>query len=569
MAPKNADINIEHELSLIVSDMATDYAAGLVDAQGRIVHATASLLSLYGYTDKNGSSRPMTSLFTVHDAKEIENALAQAQKKGRCEWENWHVRKDGVAFWARTTLLKRGGSGKKQEEPPFVLVIRDLSERRKAEETIHQRVHYDELTGLPNTTFFNLRLKENFGRAREHQQLLALFYLDLDRFNKVNDAVGRTLGDLLLQQVVKRIQKCLRPQDMLARLGGDEFLIMGEVSHPSEASGLAQTIVAAFHPTFAFEGHDFQLTTSVGISLFPNDGEDPEILVRHAHAALNRAKEEGKNNFQFYTSAMSSKTLQRLTLENSLRRALQNKEFVLFYQPQLDLQSGKIVGMEALVRWQLPQYGLVPPNEFIPIAEETGLIVPLGEWILRTACTQNMNWQRAGLRKLRMAVNLSVRQFQQKDITSTIQRVLSETGLEPDCLDLEITETYAMENAEFAIGVLRDLKRMGVHLSIDDFGTGYSSLSYLKQFPIDTLKIDRSFIRDLSTDPNDAAIAEAIIALAHSLGLQVVGEGVETPDQLAILRKQKCDRIQGYLFSRPVPAEGFEKMIRENKALEY
>ena len=303
------------------------------------------------------------------------------------------------------------------------------------------------------------------------------------------------------------------------------------------------------------------------MSVYPKDGERIETLLRNANTALYRAKEEGKDNCQIYTPEMSTEAEKKVILENSFRRALKRKEFVVYYQPQVDLESGQIVGMEALVRWQNPEFGLVPPMDFIPIAERTGLIVPMGEWVLEQACAQAKAWQESGHPRICVAVNLSARQFQQQDLVRTIARILKEARLDPECLELEITESYAMQNADFTISVLRDLKQMGVRVSIDDFGTGYSSLSYLKQFPIDTLKIDRSFVRDLSAATNDAAIADAVIALAHGLKLLVVAEGVETREQLAILKKHRCDRMQGFLFSPPVPADKFEQMLRERRTL--
>lgn len=425
----------------------------------------------------------------------------------------------------------------------------------------------DPLTGLPTRMFYDAQLREALDQSRQSGRQLAIVFLDLDGLKVINHTFGHAMGDLLLQEVAKRLTECVDPNGVLARLGGDEFLIFKEIENAEQVEALSRRIIETLHMPFSCEDEELHVITHVGVSLFPKDGERLETLLRNADTALYRAKEEGKNNYQIYTPEMSTEAEKRVILENSFRRALKRKEFVVYYQPQLDLATGQIVGMEALVRWQNPEFGLVAPLEFIPIAEKTGLIIPMGEWVLQEACRQNKVWQEAGFPKLCVAVNLSARQFQQQDMVKNIARILSDTHLEPEYLELEITESYAMQNADFTIGVLRDLKKMGVRVSIDDFGTGYSSLSYLKQFPIDTLKIDRSFVRDLSAVTSDAAIADAVIALAHSLKLLVVAEGVETPEQLAILRRHRCDRMQGYLFSPPVPSEKFEQLLRERRSL--
>jgi diguanylate cyclase (GGDEF)-like protein len=426
----------------------------------------------------------------------------------------------------------------------------------------------DPLTGLPTRQYYDAHLRTAIETARVNKHFVAIVFLDLDGLKIVNHTFGHAMGDLLLQQVATRLGQCVNSKGVLARLGGDEFLIFQELESVEQAASLGQRVLDALNLPFACEDEELHVITHVGVSLYPKDGERLETLLRNADTALYRAKEEGKNNYQIYTPEMSTEAEKRVILENSFRRALKRKEFVLFYQPQVDIMTGQIVGMEALVRWQNPEFGLVPPMEFIPIAEKTGLIVPMGEWVLYQACRQNKAWQKAGLPRLTIAVNLSARQFQQQDMVKMVDSALRESRLDPECLELEITESYAMQNADFTISILRDLKKMGVRVSIDDFGTGYSSLSYLKKFPIDTLKIDRSFVRDLSAVTSDAAIADAVIALAHSLKLLVVAEGVETREQLAILRRHRCDRMQGYLFSPPVPAEQFEHLLRERRSLQ-
>jgi len=399
--------------------------------------------------------------------------------------------------------------------------------------------------------------------ASRHRRMLSVLFVDLDRFKTIIDTLGHAVGDRLLRGVAERLRGCLEDGDTLARLGGDEFVVLlPQIHRADKAVRLAQKMLEVLKPSFHFGNHELHITTSIGIALYPYDGEDPDTLLKNADTALYRAKEQGRNNYQLYTPAMNARAFERLALENSLRKALERREFQLHYQPQVSLQTGRVTGMEALLRWQHPDLGLVYPAEFIPLAEETGLIVALGEWGIRTACIQNQAWQRAGLPPMSVAVNLSARQFQHHNLVETIDRILKETQMDPRWLELEITETIAMQNADYTIVVLRELKGMGIQISMDDFGTGYSSLSYLKKFPIDTLKIDQSFVRDMTTDASDAAIAKAVIILAHSLKLKVVAEGVESSEQESFLREYECDAYQGFLFSNPLPAPLFENLVR-------
>jgi len=424
------------------------------------------------------------------------------------------------------------------------------------------------LTNLPNRTLFNDRLALVLAHAHRSQEKLAVMFFDVDRFNTINETLGHATGDQLLQGVAQRLTSCLRESDTVARMGGDEFmLLLPGITQGEDAGRIAQKILEALKPSFNFHGHELYITASLGIALFPEDGEDTQALLKNANTALHRAKEQGRNNYQFYTPAMNATALERLALENSLRGALERGEFMIYYQPQVDLHTGQIVGMEALVRWQHPELGLISPMNFIPLAEETDLIVPLSEWVLRSACAQNKAWQTAGFPPLRVTVNLSARHFRHKDLVRTVDRLLRETGLDPNYLELELTESIVMENAETTVTTLRQLKEMGVHLSIDDFGTGYSSLSYLKRFPIDTLKIDQSFVQNVPADSDDAAITTAIIAMARNLKLKVIAEGVETKEQLCFLRSYQCDEVQGYLFSRPVSAGTFAQMLHEGRYL--
>ena len=446
-------------------------------------------------------------------------------------------------------------------------LVNEISERKRAEERLNYMAHYDQLTGLPNRILFNDLLKQAMIEAAAHERLVALMFLDLDRFKTINDTLGHETGDALLKAVAERLRDCLRRGDTVARLSGDEFaLVFADMAHIDDASRLAQKILDRFTTPFRIGERDLFITSSIGITLYPFDQDDANTLLKNADAAMYRAKEQGRNNYQFYTSEMNVRALERLSFETNLRQALERDEFILHYQPKVDLVTGNVIGMEALLRWQNPELGLVSPAEFIPLAEETGLIVAIGEWVIRTACKQNKAWQAAGLPSLRISVNLSARQFKEKNLVERVAQALKETGLEARYLELELTESL-LQTPETTITPLKELHALGIHLSIDDFGTGYSSLSYLKRFPIDTLKIDRSFVRDITTDADDAAIANAIITMAHSLGMYVVAEGVETGEQLAFLCQRKCDSMQGYYFSKPLPADAFVSLIKEGRRL--
>jgi len=438
-------------------------------------------------------------------------------------------------------------------------------DRQRAEATVEHQAHYDLLTNLPNRTTFKDRLTVALAQAGRNRKMMGILFVDLDRFKTIVDTLGHTIGDKLLRGVAERLRASLEEGDTLARMGGDEFVILlPQINRADRAVRVAQRILEALKPSFHFDEHELHITMSIGITLYPYDGEDADTLLRNADTALYRAKEQGRNNYQLYTPAMNARAFERLALENSLRKALERREFLLHYQPQVHMRTGVIAGTEALVRWQHPDLGLVYPAEFISIAEETGLITQLGEWVIRTACAQNKAWQKAGLPPMTVSVNLSARQFQQQDLVESVARILKETGLEARWLEMEITEGIAMQNADYTNVLLRGLKSMGVKVALDDFGTGYSSLSYLKKFPIDTLKIDQSFVRDLTTDPNDAAIANAVIVLAHSLKLTVIAEGVETREQETFLREHDCDMSQGFLFSTPLPAQPLESLIRNH-----
>jgi diguanylate cyclase (GGDEF)-like protein len=443
----------------------------------------------------------------------------------------------------------------------YYLVYREATVRRQAEEKLRIVATHDPLTALPNRTLLHERLSHALAKAQRHDRQLAALFIGLDRFKKVNDTLGHETGDALLQVAARRLYDCLRETDTMARQGGDEFVVlMDELSDREPISRVSQRILDTVAQPFTLEGRELHIGASIGISVFPDDGR---TLLRNADIAMHRAKEKGGNRYQFYSAQLDNHSVERLALESGLRRALEREELTLHYQPKVNIASGLISGMEALLRWQHPELGSVPPTRFIPIAEETGLIVPIGAWVLKTACAQTRAWQRQGVRRFSIAVNLSPRQFADEDLLDDIKSALAESGLEPSDLELEITESMVMDNPDQAIDVLRQVKALGVRVAIDDFGIGYSSLAYLKRFPIDTVKVDRSFVEDIPADENSMAIAQAVIAMAHSLHLKVVAEGVESEGQLSFLRGEGCDDIQGFYFCEARAASQISGMMRK------
>ncbi|MCR4347018.1 MAG: EAL domain-containing protein [Sulfuricaulis sp.] len=451
-----------------------------------------------------------------------------------------------------------------QGGPPLVLSItRDITDRKQTEKRLRQLAHFDSLTDLPNRVQLIEKLKEAMAEADRRERLVGVVFLDLDRFKNINDSHGHAKGDKLLREVAVRLSGAVRRGDTVARLSGDEFaLVLADMGHVDDVIHVAQKILDTFREAFQVEENTFFITASMGITLYPFDDRSAQELLRNADVAMYRAKESGKNNYQFYVAEMTAKVAERLSLENDLRFALERGELSLNYQPIADCQSGRILGMEALLRWKHPKRGMISPALFIPLAEETGYIVPIGEWVLRTATEQCRLWQKMGFPSLYVAVNLSSRQFHQKDLPMSIYNILQETNFNPALLNLELTEGLVMQQAEASINTLRELVAMDIRISIDDFGTGYSSLSYLKRFPINVLKIDQSFVRDIPKDEDDAAIASTIITMAHSLGLKVVAEGVETLEQLNFMREHHCNAMQGYYFSKPLPPEQFEEFLK-------
>lgn len=445
-------------------------------------------------------------------------------------------------------------------------ICRDITERKQAEEQLYRLAHHDTLTGLPNRILFLDRLQQAKALANRYRHQLAVLFLDLDRFKIINDTLGHPVGDKLLLKVAQRIAGCVREVDTVARIGGDEFtIILVNVDNLDDVKRVAQKILQSLSVSFTVDTYELFITASIGITLYPVDGDNLDTLVKKADIAMYHAKGEGRNNFQFYTPRMDENADKRLLLETSLRKALDNGEFRLYYQPKVDVVTKAITAMEALLRWEHPTLGLVSPADFIPLAEETGLIIPIGEWVLRTACLQNREWQRQGLPRMRVAVNLSGFQFQQKNLLEMITSSLDETGLDAEFLELEITESVIMQNPDFAVSVLNALREIGIHISIDDFGTGYSSLAHLKRFSVNTLKIDKSFVRDVEINSADAAITTAIIAMGNSLNLKVIAEGVETEGQLCFLSENNCDEVQGYLFSTPMPSHEVPGFLAERR----
>lgn len=449
-------------------------------------------------------------------------------------------------------------------------LTRIIIERKHAEARMEFLAHYDSLTGLPNRTLFRDRLAHAIARADRDNQMLALLFIDLDRFKTINDTLGHDIGDLMLKDVAERIKTCVREEDTAARLGGDEFtVILEQIAAPEDASGVAQKIIDELAPPFNLLGDEAFISASIGISIYPMDNTDMDGLLKNTDAAMYNAKETGRNNFQFYAKEMNVKALGRMELENSLRHAVERGEFVLYYQPKVSLDTGQTVGMEALLRWAHPQRGIVSPIEFIPLLEETGLINQVGDWLIHTACLQNKIWMDAGFPPMRVAVNLSARQFQHNDLLQHVTRALDDSGLDGDFLELEVTESLLMQNPEYILDVFHKMGALGVvRIDIDDFGTGYSSLSNLKRFPITTVKIDKSFVQGIPLDAEDVAIVTTVIGMAKSLKLKVIAEGVENEAQLALLCELGCDEIQGYVFSRPLPAEGFAKWLRQGDVMD-
>lgn len=520
---------------------------------GRVLECNPAAAQLFGYdTPEEALSISVSGLYD--SSSDRQRFLSRLKSEKYITNQEVRFRKrNGDPVWVMLNVsLVENESGTDAVVEGTLL---NITARKQAEEQVRSLAYYDALTGLPNRTLLMDRFSQALASARRHNHKVALLFLDLDRFKTINDSLGHSVGDLLLQEVASRLKTCTRDQDTVARLGGDEFLIvLGDVKDTIDVVVVAERFMDAMTARFDIQGHSLSIGCSIGISVFPDNGSDTETLIKHADSAMYCAKENGRNGFTFFTADMNQQALERLKLENALRQALDKDELFLVYQPQMDLASGKLLGLEALLRWKHPELGLVPPDRFIRIAETSGLILPIGEWVLKTACQQARKWRDQGF-KVPIAVNVSAVQFRHESFCEKVQTVLHKSGIAAEYLELELTESVLLSNADLTLSVLQNLKEMGVSLAIDDFGTGYSSLSYLRRFPVSKLKIDRSFIRDVDANQEDAAITTAIISMAKSLNLTVIAEGVENERQMAFLRERQCGGIQGYYFSRPLGVE--------------
>ncbi|MDX8405471.1 MAG: EAL domain-containing protein [Mariprofundus sp.] len=536
-------------------------AVMVTDAAYRIVRINPAFTALTGHSPESITGCQSMDLYAQAepldtDDSRVMDALSRA------------------GIWSGRVQIKRAGGD-------FISGLQTIVATNDSDEGVTRYIHiiepldgrresgaYDRHTNLPNRSMFKEILAQEQQNAKRKDFQLGVLFIDIDHFKVVNDSLGYAKGDLLLGKIGSRFKEQLRGNDLIASLGGNQFaVLLPDLAHPEDATIVAQKLMNVLESGFTIDDHDIVVTISTGIVIFPGDGDDSETLLQNAERSMYSVKEEGGNNYRFFESSIQSSAINRLSLESELRKAIEREEFVLHYQPQIDLESGHVVGMESLIRWQHPERGMVPPFHFIPVAEQTGMIVPIGEWVMHEACRQNKAWQEAGLEGLKVAVNLSARQFSDRTLIEKIRHALDQSGLDPAFLEMEITESIIMKDIEATITLLEQMATMGLALSIDDFGTGYSSLSYLKRFPINKLKIDKSFIDDVITSSDDAKIVEAIIGLSHNLKLNVICEGVEHVEQCSWLQQHKCNEIQGYYFSKPLPADAFEAFVRDRNAL--
>ena len=526
------------------------------DHENKVIFISSRCRTILGYSENELPNKLEAWVKIVHSddrekfLKAVESYIAGKSKK-HFQMELRFKTKTGDYKWV---LIK----GMAIINPEGIAVrmagsLTDINDRRLAEERIHQMAYYDNLTGLPNRTLFTDRFSIAAANALRKKRMVAIYFLDLDNFKTINDTLGHTYGDELISDVGRHLKEQMRRGDTIARLGGDEFIIMQpNIKKIEEVNHMASRLLASFKQPWILKEREFYISASIGITVFPDDGQDVQTLMKNADTAMYKAKEMGKNNFQLYTESLNKKMLEKLNMENALRKALERNELCVHYQPQIDLKTGRIVSMEALMRWQHPISGLMNAEDFLTVAEETGLIVPIGEWVFRTAFMQLKKWHEDGNKSLRLSINISLRQFLQKNLIDTLSDAISEAEVKPEWIDLEVNEMIAFKDLEYTLLTLSRIKEMGLGIILDDFCSGYSSLNYLKQMPIDNIKIDKSFIRDLTEGSSEAKVVKALISLAHDLNLKVTAEGVETMDKLELLSKEKCDMIQGYIFSSPL-----------------
>jgi diguanylate cyclase (GGDEF)-like protein/PAS domain S-box-containing protein len=531
--------------------------------QGRYLNANPALARIYGHASPDAlieHLHDIQRLLYVSPARRDEFVRLMQEQGVVRNFESQVYRCDGSIIWiSENARAVRNADGSVQF---FEGTVVDITERKQHDAKLEYQASHDSLTGLPNRSLLRDRIEQAIGKAKRDGHHVAVVFVDLDHFKLINDSLGHHVGDRLLLEVADRLVTCVRGHDSVARQGGDEFVIVLTEQHDEhETIAIVSRLLEMISQPWVDEGQEYGLSCSVGISCYPNDGDDSDALLRCADAAMYKAKESGRSTYHFYTPELNEAISERLELENSLRHALERDEFRVYYQPRIEVASGRIIGAEALIRWDCPGRGIIPPDSFISITEETGLIIPIGQWILQEACRQNSTWQRAGLPPISVSVNLSPIQFRHVGLVPSVAAALAQAELDPAYLELELTESFVMHDAERINVAMQSLKALGVDMAVDDFGTGYSSLSYLKRFPVDRLKVDKSFVRDIDSDPDDAAIVRAIITLGHALGLKVVAEGVETQAHLEFLRQHGCDELQGYYFSRPVPAVEMEAML--------
>lgn len=538
----------------------------ITDIDRRILSVNPAFCKITGYAENEVLGQPQEFLRSAkHPTSFYADIWAHVDREGHWQGEVWARRKNGEDFpgWASISLVRNRDG----QISHYFSMFTDITDRKRAEERIHYLAYYDDLTGLPNRALLNKLIDQALVEARRNRLHGAILFVDLNRFKPINDTLGHDVGDRLLKQVAERLRDAVRAEDVVARMGGDEFVVgLFDITRREHAAVVAQKLLAALDPPFWVEEHELKAGAAIGISIYPRDGFDTESLLRMADIAMYRAKQSGQDSYAFYSHEMNRRALDRLKIESGLRRGIDRNELFLHYQPKVDIQSGRIVGAEALVRWNHPERGLVSPGDFIPVAEESGLIVRLSAWVLDAALRQAHDWHAAGCAPLKVAVNLSARDFS-PGLAARVAALLTSHGVPPGWLELEITEGMLTHGNREVITLMDEVAALGVSLSLDDFGTGYSSLSYLKRFPIDTLKIDRSFVTGIPDDGNDCAIAGAIVSMAQRLGHRVIAEGVETAEQLAFLKSLGCQEMQGYFFSAPVAAEEFTAMLKAGKAL--